>query len=238
MAHVTINGKDLESRPNQTILEVAREQGFFIPTLCHHEALEPFGACRLCVVEVQTNTTWRLVTSCTYPCSDGLVVQTDSEGVLRSRRMTVELMMASASQVPLIQQLAEEFEVGPPRFTMPQSDCILCGLCVRACKEIVGVDAISVINRGLDKMISPPFHIASNTCIECGTCVLICPTGAITFDDITGGASTVHKIKSEFQALPCRLCGQSHMVPKFIDHAALLAEADPALPAGEKESLR
>lgn len=238
MVRLKIEGKVVNALPNQTILEAAREQGFTIPTLCYHEALKPFGACRLCVVEVKTNKGWNLVTSCTYPCTEGLIVRTNSEGILQSRRMTVELLMASSAHVPIVQVLAEDLGVGTPRFKMAQSDCILCGLCVRVCEEIVGVGAISVINRGIDKRVSPPFQIASNACIECGTCILVCPTGAITFADITGDAATVHEMKSEFHALHCRLCGQGKVEPVFVDHEVLLAEAELARPAGVMEVLQ
>ena len=144
MVSLTIEGKEVSAKPNQMILEAAREQGFAIPTLCYHEALKPFGACRLCIVEVKTNKGWNLVTSCTYPCTEGLIVRTNSEGILHSRRMTVELLMASSAHVPIVQELAEDLGVGTPRFTMAQSDCILCGLCVRVCEEIVGVGALSI----------------------------------------------------------------------------------------------
>jgi NADH dehydrogenase/NADH:ubiquinone oxidoreductase subunit G len=235
MVRLTIDGNEVNAKPGRTILEVTREQGLSIPTLCHNEALEPFGACRLCVVEVKAGEGWRLVTSCTYPCSDELEVRTASEGVRRSRRMTVELLMASAAHVPLIQQLAEEMNVGPPRFSMERSDCILCGLCVRVCREIVGIGAISVMNRGIEKKVSTPFHSASGDCIECGTCVLVCPTGAISFDDITGGGSSVHKMTSEFQDLHCKICGRGHREQLFVDHAALLAEAERSMSTVEVE---
>jgi len=234
---LTIDGRDIETEPDRTILEVAREHGIDIPTLCYHEALEPFGACRLCVVEVDAGRGGKLVAACAYPCAEGLKVRTDSQAVLQSRRVTVELLMASAAHVPVIRRLAEELGVGEPRFTMEADDCILCGLCVRACKEIVGVAAISVINRGMEKKVSPPFRIASNDCIECGTCVLICPTGAITLDDIRGGAETVHPWESAFEAVDCRTCGHHSLAPQFIDHTTLLAEVDDALSPIEEEAL-
>jgi NADH dehydrogenase/NADH:ubiquinone oxidoreductase subunit G len=234
---LTINGREIETEPDRTILEVAREHGFQIPTLCYHEALKPFAACRLCVVEVNAGRGWSLVASCAYPCADGLEIRTDSEAVLRSRRITVELLMASAAHVPVIRQLAEEMGLGVPRFRMPADDCILCGLCVRACAEIVGVGAISVINRGIEKKVSPPFQIASNDCIGCGTCVLVCPTGAITLADITGSARTVHPQESEFEALDCRVCGQHYPAHEFADHASLLAEAETAASTAADEVL-
>ncbi len=120
--------------------------------------------------------------------------------------------------------MAEELGITAPRFTMEKDDCILCGLCVRACDEIVGVGAISVINRGIEKKVSPPFRIASNACIECGTCVLVCPTGAITLADITGGGQTAHPWESEFEAVDCQICGHQTLARQFADHATLVAE--------------
>lgn len=219
-----IDGKEIMTKPGRTVLTAAREHGFEIPTLCFHEALEPFAACRLCMVEVDTGRGWQLVASCAYPCAEDLKVRTQSEPVLQSRRTTVELLMASASEVPIIRQLAEQLGVDRPRFSMEADDCILCGLCVRACAEIVGVSAISVINRGINKKVSTPFLIASNECIECGTCVLICPTGAIQLEDIIGGRTDVHAWESEFDVQECRICGQNH---SFTDHEILLVEGEP-----------
>jgi bidirectional [NiFe] hydrogenase diaphorase subunit len=220
MVRLTIDGREIETEPGYTILEAAREHGLPIPTLCYHEALEPFAACRMCVVEVETGRGRQLVASCAYPCADGLVVYTTSDAVLQSRRMTIELLMASAAHVPLIRDMAEELGVTTPRFSMEKDDCILCGLCVRACHEIVGVGAISVINRGIEKKVSPPFHIASNACI--------------TLADITGGVQTVHPWESEFEAVECRVCGHHYLAPQFADHATLLAEPDLA-PSGRVE---
>lgn len=219
MITLTIDGREIQVEEGHTILEAAREHLISIPTLCYHEALEPFAACRMCVVELQNRRGEPLVPACTYPCEDGLVVRTNSEKVRHSRRMTIELLMASAAHVPLIKAMAEELGVTTPRFTMEKNDCILCGLCVRACREIVGVGAISAINRGIDKKVSPPFQIASDVCIGCGTCVLVCPTGAITLADISDGARTVHAWESEFETVRCRSCGHHQLIPTLAESA-------------------
>ncbi len=236
MIRITIDGQEIHTKPDRTVLEVARENGIRIPTLCHHEALEPYAACRLCVVEVDTGRGWRLVASCAYPCTDGLVIRTHSETIMQSRRLTVELLMASAEHVPLIQHLADELGVGGPRFRMASDDCILCGLCVRACKEIVGVAAISLINRGIEKKVSPPFQIASNSCIGCGTCVLICPTGALTLADISGGKPTVHAWKSDFEHADCHICGYHDLAPKTTNFSDLLSKEEASPTALEMET--
>jgi NADH dehydrogenase/NADH:ubiquinone oxidoreductase subunit G len=209
MITLTIDGQAAQVKEGRTILEAARQQGIPIPTLCYHEALAPFAACRMCLVELENRRNGQLAPACAYPCEEGLVVRTDSEKVRRSRRMTIELLMASAAHVPLIRAMADDLGVEAPRYSTEPDKCILCGLCVRACDEIVGVHAISLVNRGIEKRVSPPFHIASNACIECGTCVLICPTGAITLADITGknGGGTVHAWQSPFDATDCQVCG-------------------------------
>jgi NADH dehydrogenase/NADH:ubiquinone oxidoreductase subunit G len=234
MITLTIDGQEIQVKEKRTLLEAARERGIPIPTLCYHEALEPFAACRMCVVELENRRGGQLVPACAYPCEEGLIVRTNSERVRISRRLTIELLMASAAHVPLIRAMAEDLGVTAPRFTMEKDDCILCGLCVRACHEIVGVGAISVINRGIEKKVSPPFHIASSICIECGTCVLVCPTGAITLADITDGMRTVHPLGSEFEAVDCRVCGHHCLAPQFADYSAILMK--PTLtPSGQVE---
>jgi bidirectional [NiFe] hydrogenase diaphorase subunit len=239
MIRITLDGREIEIKSGQTVLEVAREQGIHIPTLCYHEAMEPFAACRLCMVEVDSGGGWKLVASCAYPCTDGLSIRTQSDAVSQSRQITVELLMASAAHIHIIRKLAKDLGLEEPRYTMDKDDCILCGLCVRACREIVGVGAISLINRGIEKKISTPFQIASNACIECGTCVLVCPTGALSFEDITTGGRTIHTCKSEFDALNCRICGHHDLIPRVADQVTLTTwEEDFSMKEEVSESAR
>jgi bidirectional [NiFe] hydrogenase diaphorase subunit len=209
MIEITINDQVYKIPPGRTILEACREFGIAIPTLCYHPALEPYGGCRLCMVEVaQPGRKSRLATACTYPCEDGLLVWTDSQRVKTSRRLTAELLLAGASGSPEIEALAHQLGVTEVRYHLPTSDaCVLCGLCVRACQEIVGVSAIGMIRRGIAKEVSPPFQVASSVCIGCGTCVLVCPTGVLTLEQITDYHSQ-HRANLAGQevSLDCELC--------------------------------
>lgn len=206
MLTLTIDGQTIHTQPGRTLLEAAREHAIWIPTLCYHEALKPYGGCRLCVVELETPRGPRVVASCTYPCEEGAMVRTDTEMVRQSRQVAAELLLARAGHVPFIQELAASLGVDGTPYTLPQDDCILCARCVRACQEIVGVGAISMANRGADREVTPPFHISSADCIECATCVLVCPTGAITLKDITDQARSLHTWSSAYARRACRLC--------------------------------
>ena len=220
MTHLTIDGKPIEMRQDRTLLEACREHSIHIPTLCYHPALEPYGACRLCMVEIfQPSRPSRLVASCVYPCEEGLVVKTNSDPVQRSRRITAELLLANAYNSPEIQALAEELGVKKVRYRLPEGDdCVLCGLCVRACNEIVGVSAISLTQRGMSKKVSTPFEISSSVCIGCGTCVLICPTGRLCLSDVTGYRS-VHITDTEYDRVYHELDGVD-LKPYFVEDIA------------------
>jgi ferredoxin len=156
-----------------------------------------------------------------------LNVLTNSPRVQASRRVTAELLMASGAHLPLIQAVAKAMGVEHARYTLPANDCILCGLCVRACDELVGAHAISLVQRGLQKKFAPPFEIASAACIGCATCVLICPTGAITLADIAPSppAPLPTGEGREHDARTCRVCGEQNLPIKFADVEALLREA-------------
>jgi predicted molibdopterin-dependent oxidoreductase YjgC len=188
MVELIIDGMKVDVPRGTTVLEAARQLDIDIPTLCYHEALTPYGGCRLCVVEVGANGATQVVSSCKYEVEQGLDVQTSSKKVLEVRRLVVELLLAEAPEAQVVQDLAAELNVRRPRrFTVRNELCIACGQCVRACREIVGVSAIDFAERGYERIAASPFFQRSDDCIGCGTCFYICPTGAITMKDIGEG---------------------------------------------------
>lgn len=175
---ITIDGTEVKTREGKTILEVAQKVGINIPTLCFNAALEPFGACRLCSVEIiDKKGRTKIVTSCNYPVFDGLVVETKSDKIFRTRQMLLELLLARCPKVKIIQDLAKEYNVFEPSYYVADSeeDCILCGLCSRVCEK-VGVSAINFANRGIEREVTAPYHTISDDCVGCGACAIVCPT--------------------------------------------------------------
>ncbi len=175
MINLTINGLPVSVEEGSTILEAAQFLGFPIPTLCYMEGLTPYGACRLCVVEIGEGDRAKLVSSCTYPVEEGLKVRTASKRVLRARKMVLELLLASAPQSKVIQDLASAYEVRQQRFKQEYEDCILCGLCVRMCKEQMMASAIGFRGRGEHRSLGTPFDLRSEVCRLCGGCMYVCP---------------------------------------------------------------
>jgi len=174
-----IDGREVKAREGMTILEAAQSVGIFIPTLCHHEKLEPYGACRICTVEVETRGRTNLVAACLYPVEKNLVVRTRSEKVDKIRKMLLELMLAHASEAGVLQDLAQEYGADKARFEKEPSFCILCGLCVRYCAEVKKKNAIGFVDRGTRREISFIPEIASKECWNCKECFPLCPTEAL-----------------------------------------------------------
>jgi NADH dehydrogenase/NADH:ubiquinone oxidoreductase subunit G len=175
MIELRIDGLDVQTEEGLSILDVARFYGIEIPTLCHHDGLTDYGACRLCIVEIGEGEKAKLVSSCTYPAEQGLVVRTNSRRVVQTRRMLMELLLAMCPSSKTIQDLASAMEVRRVRFKVEHNDCILCGLCVRMCAEQMDARAIDFVNRGKDRKITTPFDTKSDVCRTCGACMYICP---------------------------------------------------------------
>jgi NADH dehydrogenase/NADH:ubiquinone oxidoreductase subunit G len=175
MMELKFNGCNVSVQEGTTLLEAANFLGFPIPTLCYMEGLSPYGACRLCVVEIGEGPKAKLVTSCTYPAENGLHVRTASSRVVRARKMVLELLLASCPQSKVIQDLASAYEVRQQRFRQEYEQCILCGLCVRMCEEQMMAKAIGFRGRGEKRSVGTPFDMRSEACHLCGGCIYVCP---------------------------------------------------------------
>ena len=195
MSEVTliINDEEVKAKEGMTILEAARNAGIDIPTLCYHEKLAPYGACRLCTVEIVRGQRSRLVASCVYTVEDGLIVKTESEPVIKGRKMLLELMWARAPGVQPIRNYGMRYgisgvqairdygitSISTTKFEIEPTFCILCGLCVRYCTEVKRENAIGFIGRGTEREVVFFPEIARKECPNCKECYSICPTGAL-----------------------------------------------------------
>lgn len=211
MVNLTINGKQIQAEQGATILEAARAAGVYIPTLCYHPELRPEGACRLCMVEASGART--LVASCVYPVSEGMIVKTNTEKVREARKTVVELLLANHPKDCLccqksgdceLQKIAADlglrkirFEGGEtkahtidcsnPSLVRDQEKCILCGRCIRICRDVQGMNVYSFAGRGFNTIVSTAFEhdLKDAACTYCGQCASVCPTGAIVEKDDT-----------------------------------------------------
>lgn len=208
---VTIDGFKVEVKKDATVLDAAKKAGIWIPTLCYHPAISSDASCRLCMVELDRGDWRQLITACNYPVRRDITVYVSSEGAQKARCGVMELLLARAPESEELKALAERIgvkETRYPKVTESQRNCILCGLCVRVCEEIIGQAAIGFTGRGADRSVAAPFRQPSEDCIGCGVCAAICPVGTIKV--------RIHKdqqeveispFKSRAKLLVCRQCG-------------------------------
>jgi len=220
---IEIDGRKTGVGRGDTILDVAHRLAIHIPTLCHHKALSPYGACRICLVEVTQGNRTELKTSCNTLAQPGMSIKTDGEWVRKSRKVILELLLSRSPDSELIRALAKQFGIETTRFPLNKQTCILCGLCVRMCEERMGRSAISFANRGVKRAVVSPFGQKSLACQTCGACASICPTQCVDIEKITVNARK--PIHSTFDA------GLSFGSPVYISYP----QAVPKLAAINKD---
>jgi bidirectional [NiFe] hydrogenase diaphorase subunit len=206
----------------ETVLDLARREGVYIPTLCYHPAVEPYSVCRLCIVEVREGRRVRVVTACSYPITrDGLEIQTDTERVRRNRRIILELLLARCPGSRKLREMAAEMGVSETRFSTGDAEelCILCGLCERVCEHLVRVGAISRAHRGVHRRVTTPFGEPPSECIGCGACAFVCPTGAVEATSV-GRYISIAPWGAEVEMACCSVCGRPFAPRALIERAA------------------
>jgi len=169
---LTINGKRVTAETGTTLLKAARDAGIEIPTLCHNDAVEPYGACRMCLVDIEARGRTKCVASCIYTVEQDLVVTTSTPKLERMRKLIVELLS------PAYTPSTVEHRVTAPRFTGALPDCSLCGLCVRMCRDVVKRNALYYEGRGVDRRVAFVPGTASE-CDDCRACFNLCSSGWI-----------------------------------------------------------
>ena len=241
---ITIDGKEIAAKPGQTILECARDNGIFIPTLCYYARTTNVGACRVCVVEVEKARS--LVSSCCMPVSPGMIIHTDTKQVRDAQKLIVELLWSSGDHNCLtceqngqceLQNLIYWLKIEKPRFpieppgyaledtnTMIQRDlnkCVLCGRCVRACNEIQVNEVLDFSMRGSYAKVGPAFDddYINSACVFCGECMQVCPTGAITCKQakFAGRPWELEKVKTT-----CTYCGVGCQMDLYIHEGKIV----------------
>ena len=231
MLNLDINGRRVTVRRGTMLLAAIREAGFEVPTLCHHEALGPYAACRLCVVEVRQpgRSKSRIVTSCIYPAEAGLQVETDSEALRETRREILDLLLARCPSSSLIRKMAAEHGLHRSSYPADQNrdNCVLCGLCVRVCEQL-GFTAIGMAGRGPGREVVAPLKEPPPDCVGCGACARICPTDNIPLVERSG----MRRIwERDFEMVRCTGCGRAYITREYQERRV----ADSGLPASHFE---
>jgi bidirectional [NiFe] hydrogenase diaphorase subunit len=211
MVNIVIDGRKIKAIEDSTILENLKDLKIEVPTLCYHEELSSFGACRLCTVEVKANGKWKLATSCETVVEKGMEVKTDSKKVQESRKLAAQLLYYKYPTTAAVRDVALKLGVDVSDAKAEDNDCILCGLCVRACGEVVEVSALTFRDRGLGRDIDEPeIEFDPNYCIGCGSCAYVCPTKYVKMEEAEGKRVIWDKV---FKMAACDVCGR-YFAPK------------------------
>lgn len=219
MVSITINGKIVQAEKGEMLLKVLKREQIDVPALCNHEAVAPHGSCRLCMVEI-TKQEWNgwsdYVTSCFYPVSEGLIVQTHSNKVNELRRTVLDLFLARHPNSPEIRQLAAEYGVLHTSYetVVDGNNCILCAVCTRIC-DTMGFHAISTVGRGHGKEVAPPLDMTPAACTGCLSCAKNCPTNYIEFKQ---NGTKLEIWGKKFDLIACKQCGKTTVTKEFAEY--------------------
>lgn len=215
IVNVYINNKKFEAEEGEPLLNVARRNRIDIPALCYEDALSPYGACRLCIVDVKEGGKKGITASCSLLCTDGLSVETDTDEIKQHRKILFELYLAQAPHSKKLHEIAKKYGVEDTRFEKRikkddplNNSCILCGLCVRVCNELMEAGVINFIGRGHRTRVNTPYFEKSDICLGCKACENVCPTKAIAIND-TEGVRRLHCWSgTEVILSKCTECGK------------------------------
>jgi heterodisulfide reductase subunit A2 len=203
---VNVDGRTAHVPRGTTVLNAARQMGVAIPTLCNYRGLTPYGACRVCLVEIETPRGGQLVASCSHPVENKLVVHTETDRVKEARQTVLELLLAQAPDSRELAEAAAKLGVKTTPFQPAgEGKCVLCGLCTRVCSEMMGRGAINFFGRGGSREVRTAFDRPTDQCQACGACAFVCPTGAIDLKTITSRRLKPHMTAFDkyLTARPC-----------------------------------
>ncbi len=210
MPKLIVDGQPVVVPEGASLLQAVRQAGVHLGTLCYWEGLPPYGACRLCLVEL-TAPARQVVAACSYPAADGQVADSQGPRAVAVRKLMLEFLLARCPSSRAVRGLAAEAGVTSARFpalSEKQDElCVLCGLCVRVCRDAVGAAAIGFIGRGAAREVGAPFRVQADACIGCGACAAVCPTGAVRMEDVDG-QRVLRAWNTTVPLKPCPSCGQ------------------------------